>query len=170
MSEHARIVGERIKKFRSNLGLTQSQLASRVGMGASSLSPLEAGRFLPNLNAARVLARIFNISMDELMSEEEDKSSARVIAEKIEKNESLLPPLNINDQAPQMTADKMVYGVYQPIPKKDAYTFSDFMTTAAVDIEDLRRFYNEFIDIYELSTQDRMLVKMFATRLMEKGK
>ena len=59
-------IGERIKRERLRLGLTQRQLADAVGVGVPHISKVEAGRENPGDPLLRSLARVFKVDPDEL--------------------------------------------------------------------------------------------------------
>lgn len=60
-------LAENIKLLRKNFGLTQAQLAERLGVQRSMISAYEDGRSEPKLSALEVMTAIFDVSMDELV-------------------------------------------------------------------------------------------------------
>lgn len=60
-------LGERIKYYRKRLGLTQEQLAERMGVSAQAVSKWENGLSCPDISILPNLADVFGISMDELL-------------------------------------------------------------------------------------------------------
>lgn len=63
------IISDNIKFFRKQLGLTQEQLANRVSIKRSLLGAYEEGRAEPGLETLILFARLFNVSVDVLISE-----------------------------------------------------------------------------------------------------
>ncbi|AOY76659.1 helix-turn-helix domain-containing protein [Clostridium formicaceticum] len=61
-------IGQRIKKIRNSLGLTQSQLASRANISRSYLGDVENGRYNPSLNMLENIAEVLNTSVDYLLA------------------------------------------------------------------------------------------------------
>lgn len=59
-------IGDRIKRERLELGLTQRQLADAVGVGVPHISKVEAGRENPGDPLLRSLAKVFKVDADEL--------------------------------------------------------------------------------------------------------
>ena len=59
-------IGNKIKKLRKEKGLTQEQLANSIGVSFQAVSKWENQIALPDITLAPVLARYFDISMDEL--------------------------------------------------------------------------------------------------------
>lgn len=85
-------LGERIKKFREDLGLSQEELASKLSLPRPSISQIESGqRDINSLELAK-LAKIFETSVDDLLNIglEDEKGC------KISKKEP--PPLHFNKE------------------------------------------------------------------------
>ena len=59
-------LGKKIKQYRFKSGLTQDQLAERLGIGAQSVSKWETGVTMPDISTLPLLAEIFGISIDDL--------------------------------------------------------------------------------------------------------
>ena len=55
----------RLKEIRKSRGLTQKELASRVGIAQGYLSSLETGVYLPGLEVLVKLALVLECSLDE---------------------------------------------------------------------------------------------------------
>lgn len=62
----AETFGERIRRERLKLGLTQRQLADRVGVSVPHISKLESDRDRPSDDLIVRLARVFKVDPDEL--------------------------------------------------------------------------------------------------------
>ena len=59
-------LGKKIKQLRFKAGLTQEQLADRLGIGAQSVSKWENAVSMPDITALPLLAEIFGVSIDDL--------------------------------------------------------------------------------------------------------
>lgn len=66
---HDMPIGERIKALRKGAGLSQSELAERVGTDARQVSRYENGRITPSLEVAARIAEALDVSMDHLVFE-----------------------------------------------------------------------------------------------------
>jgi len=64
-------IGEKIIHYRKLQRWTQSELAEKIGVGASHISRWENDRVRPNSGTLQKLADALNISMSELMGEAE---------------------------------------------------------------------------------------------------
>lgn len=52
--------------LRKNLGLSQDELAEKIGVSRQTLSKYETGESLPDIEKCRLLAEVFGVSMDDL--------------------------------------------------------------------------------------------------------
>lgn len=66
--------GPRILKLRKERGLSQKDLAQKIGISNSSLGNYENDLGVPPLNVAEDLADAFNVSLDYLVSGEKAKT------------------------------------------------------------------------------------------------
>jgi len=69
-------LGNQIKKFRKNLGLTQKDLAAKANISRSYLADVENNRYNPSLETLKAIAISLNISLGELISENSNLSQA----------------------------------------------------------------------------------------------
>lgn len=63
-------LGKKIRAHRDELGLTQAELADKLGLTYSSVSQWESGRATPRTPILRQLADLFGVTVAELMGEE----------------------------------------------------------------------------------------------------
>ena len=64
------MIGLNIRRLRQDNNMTQEELAKRLGMKKQTVSSWEAGRTEPTLGQCATMARIFGISIDNLVAEE----------------------------------------------------------------------------------------------------
>ena len=64
--------GERIKYLREKNGLTQKDIATRLGVESAAISKYELDMREPNIEALKKLATIFNVSIDYLLGRTPD--------------------------------------------------------------------------------------------------
>lgn len=60
--------GEKLKTLRTERGLTQEQLAARLYVSRTAVSKWETGGGSPNLDSLQAVARLFDVSVDDLLS------------------------------------------------------------------------------------------------------
>lgn len=70
-------LGKKIRRYRDGLGLTQAELASKLGLTYSSVSQWESGRAVPRTPVIRQLADLFGTTVSELMGEEAGASAIK---------------------------------------------------------------------------------------------
>ena len=63
------LINENIKYLRKQKGFTQEQLAEKIGIKRSLVGAYEEGRAEPNLNTLSLFSKIFDLSVDILISE-----------------------------------------------------------------------------------------------------
>ncbi|MBQ9814495.1 MAG: DUF3808 domain-containing protein [Lachnospiraceae bacterium] len=59
-------LGKKIKQLRCRLGMTQEQLAERIGIGPQAVSKWENAVAMPDISTLPLLAEIFGVSIDDL--------------------------------------------------------------------------------------------------------
>ena len=62
---------EKLQQLRKQNNLTQEQLAERLFVSRTAVSKWESGRGYPNLESLKYLSKLFGISIDELLSNDE---------------------------------------------------------------------------------------------------
>ena len=78
-------IGKKIMDLRKKSGLSQEDLADKVGVARQTISKWELGETSPDLKQAKELSKIFKISLDELT----DNSIKDVLVEKASNTEKL---------------------------------------------------------------------------------
>ena len=78
-------IGKRIMTLRKKNGLSQEELAEKVGVARQTISKWELGETSPDLKQAKELSKIFNVSLDELT----DNDIKDVLVEKTSNTEKL---------------------------------------------------------------------------------
>ena len=61
-------IGKKIMDLRKKNGLSQEELAEKVGVARQTISKWELGETSPDLKQSKELSNIFNVSLDELVS------------------------------------------------------------------------------------------------------
>ena len=61
-------IGKKIMELRKRQGLSQEELAEKVGVARQTISKWELGETSPDLKQAKELSKIFKVSLDELTS------------------------------------------------------------------------------------------------------
>jgi len=64
-----------IKQFRIKFNLTQEELAQKVGVRRETIVFLEQGKYNPSLQLAHNIAKLFNISIENLFNLEDESNN-----------------------------------------------------------------------------------------------
>ena len=65
------MIGERVRKYRRQKGLSQEQLGERVGFSQSKISKIERGDW-DSLSDLRLIAKGLEVPIEELVKDESD--------------------------------------------------------------------------------------------------
>lgn len=68
---HEAMLRNRIRVFRAEHELSQSDLAQAIGVSRKTISTIEVGRFVPSTTLALMIARYFEVPVEEIFSLEE---------------------------------------------------------------------------------------------------
>lgn len=71
-------IGERLRKLRKYMGLTQKQVAEILSLGRDAILRIERGSRKIDLQELMDFSKLYNISMDELTTEEHTINSSDV--------------------------------------------------------------------------------------------
>lgn len=69
--------GDKLKQYRLQEGLSQEQLAEKIGVSRQAITKWETKRGLPDVENMIILAEIFKLTLDELMLEEVKKQEEK---------------------------------------------------------------------------------------------
>ena len=61
------MIQEQIKLKRESIGLSQTQLAEKIGVRQQWIAQIEQGLRMPSLTSIMNMAKVFNCSIDELV-------------------------------------------------------------------------------------------------------
>ena len=64
-------LSEKIQRLRKEHNLTQEQLAEQLFVSRTAVSKWETGRGMPSMESLQMIARLFNITLDDLLRAEE---------------------------------------------------------------------------------------------------
>ena len=72
-------IGKRIAFFRKEKGLTQEELAQHMGISPQAVSKWENDQTCPDISALPKLARLFDVTVDELLEGKRETPAVRVL-------------------------------------------------------------------------------------------
>lgn len=74
------ILADKIIDLRKKSGLSQEELAEKMGVSRQSVSKWESAQSIPDLNKILVLSEIFGVSTDYLLKDENDSGNKEIIS------------------------------------------------------------------------------------------
>ena len=83
------MLGEKIKKYREEKKITQVEVAEILGVKPGTISKYEAGALEPNIESLKKLAELFEVSVDELLKEDEFDFSKINVLEVLREQEEM---------------------------------------------------------------------------------
>jgi putative transcriptional regulator len=73
-------MNNQIKVFRAKFDMTQEDLAARIGVVRQTILSIENGKYVPSLELAFRIARVFGAGIEEVFQYEEKKGKKRQAA------------------------------------------------------------------------------------------
>ena len=69
-------MSNRLKVYRAMLDLTQEQLAGKIGVSRQTVIAIESDKYLPSLELAFKIARIFTVTIEDIFSYDDHEADA----------------------------------------------------------------------------------------------
>ncbi len=141
--------GERLKYLREKNGLTQKDIATRLGVESAAISKYELDMREPNIEALKKLATIFNVSIDYLLGrtpdvfiDEHDKNimDISIIKEKYELTKRKLEKIKeqyINEGSIVTAKNEICTG-------SGITTYGESKSNATISILEIENIFNDF--------------------------
>ena len=63
----------KLKEYRSDLGINQTEMGKLAGVSRQTISLIERGDYSPSVTLALKIARIFQVSVEDIFMYEEDE-------------------------------------------------------------------------------------------------
>ena len=79
-----KIIGENTRKYRTRAGLTQAQLAEKVGVGTAFISRVELGQKRMRIETMLLVASALHISVDLLLYQENENAQLQALVRMLE--------------------------------------------------------------------------------------
>ena len=150
------MLGEKIKIYRENKNMTQNEIAEVLGVKPATVSKYESGTLEPNIESLKKLAEIFNVSIDELIKEDDFDISRINILEVLREQKNMKLKGNLYNtnhiEGSKLTEDqtRYIYETNTLLAEKDSIT----------DLDDVLETSNHFklVD-YMLDIADKKLTE-----------
>ena len=90
---------DKLSKLRKEKGLTQQEMARKIGIGIAQMKRYEGGKSSPTLDVIRSIAKTLGISADELIFEEgEGVASGKILDRKLLEQFEMISSMDLHDQ------------------------------------------------------------------------
>lgn len=83
-------LGEKIKKLRNDNDITQEELANKIFVTRTAVSKWEQDKGYPSIDSLKLMANLFNVSIDDLLSEAELERISNNSLEELGKEKKLI--------------------------------------------------------------------------------
>lgn len=60
------MIRNRLRELRAERGLTQGDVASRIGVSRQTLNAIEGGKYSPSLEVAFLIARVLEVTLEQV--------------------------------------------------------------------------------------------------------
>lgn len=101
---------DRLRKLREQAGLSQADVAGRIGIARATYASLEAGRRSPNLDELQKISQLYELSIAELIQSGESKVSEPVVAYARDETTEEIVPREIDPQVkPEKLREVLLY-------------------------------------------------------------
>lgn len=77
---------EKLKSIRKQTGMSQEQLAEKLGVSRQAVTKWETDAGIPDIENIMAISALFDISIDELLSNEKGAKSQRTIFMKVSRS------------------------------------------------------------------------------------
>lgn len=115
-------IGERLKQLRITNGLTQEQVAKHIGSTKSCVSMYESGKRIPGRNTLPVLAQLFSVTVDYIIS------TPSLALNETSSEYKVLPEIPTYESIDDLIAENNSYatanGLLACVAQKDCYYIS----------------------------------------------
>lgn len=103
-------INERLRELRIKSGYTQNQIAKILNIDRSTYSYYEIGKTMPDISVLLTLAKIFNISISELLA---DESGPYAVADSGKKTDYVRGKKNSSHIYELSSKEKELVGLYR---------------------------------------------------------
>ena len=107
MKGHAMSFGGMIKQLRKKTGLSQQEVAEKLGMARATYASLEVDRREPNLGELKALSEFYEVSMIELLAEEGDDWPGVIAEPTVAYQQHKKPEITPRDLDPRINPEKL---------------------------------------------------------------
>ncbi len=124
-------IANRLFEYRKKAGLSQDQLADKIGVSRQAVSKWERGEASPDTENLIVLAEIYDITLDELVKGEKISSAEKLGKDSNQSNKTYISfkdgVLSVKDGKKEQEVHINYDGVHINVPKTNVHINSNFL-------------------------------------------
>lgn len=113
-------INERLRELRTKSGYTQNQIAKILNIDRSTYSYYEIGKTMPDISSLLALAKIFNISISDLLA---DESAPYAVADKGAKTDYVHAKKNSSHIYELSPLEKELVGIFRTCSEEQKKEF-----------------------------------------------
>lgn len=123
-------IPENLTRIRKSLGLTTQQVAAPLGISRQAYANYEHGTILPNYNRITKLARMFNVSVSDIIGDEPDTDNDL----KVNSTNPMFDRFKADDKFNELTDfEKSVLLMLRLLPKDGKAEAADYISKLLED-------------------------------------
>lgn len=126
-------INERLRELRIKSGYTQSQIAKILNIDRSTYSYYETGKTMPDISALLTLAKIFNISISELLVDESNPKAVKNMADSGVKMDFICGKKNSSHIYELSSAEKDLIGIFRTCSENQQKKIIDYFNNIISD-------------------------------------
>ena len=119
-------INERLRELRVKFGYTQNQISKLLNIDRSTYAYYETGKTRPDVTSLMVLAKIYSISLDELLA---DESEPKAIADRHFVTDYVQGKKNSSRIYDLSTCEKDMVGAYRTCSEEEQKKILKFVFT-----------------------------------------
>ena len=114
------MISVNLNTLRKRAGFSQEYIAEKIGVSRQAVAKWETGETVPDLENAMALARLFNISLDNLVNYEAQKEGLKIPP----KGKHVFGSVKVGERG-QIVIPKKARGIFQIKPGDDLLVLGD---------------------------------------------
>lgn len=163
-------LGEKIKVLRSDIGLTQEQLANKLGVSRQAITKWESDKGIPDIDNLKAISKLMGVSIDSLV--DNDKNIENIVVREDIKLEGkgrkkVLKDRIIKEKYPNATIYTLIGKLVPTKSEKIIGNVLGFFTDAPFGIPDMINSVKNLDKEFYLVEDQKTLLVMITDEYME---
>ena len=124
-------INERLRELRIKSGYTQSQIAKILNIDRSTYSYYEIGKTMPDVSSLLTLAKVFNISISELLADESNPKMMKELSDSGIKTDYIAGKKNASHIYELSSVEQELVGIFRTCSEKQQKTIISYFNDIA---------------------------------------